>query len=153
MRQGLNLFVNFISNWYLFLDVEFIDGDGNIIIPKAVRPIIDLKETALGSKKGANKQYRYGNLHIRDYDTHYSVHTDTLDPSSNALGHLLVDAPEYLAGATAAFIVGRRLGATVYGLRKKQGKTHQRCRHRCGYWLDASPALQQATLYSTWPAR
>jgi hypothetical protein len=122
VRQGLNLFVNFISNRYLFLDVEFIDGDGNIIIPKAVRPIIDLKETALGSKNGANKQYRYGNLHIRDYDTHYSVHTDTLDPSSNALGHLLVDAPEYLAGATAAFIVGRRLGATVYGLRKKQGK-------------------------------
>ena len=99
MRQGLILFVNFISNWSLFLDVEFIDGDGNIIIPKAVRPIIDLKETALGNEKGASKQYRYRRpTHIRDYDTHYSVHTDTLDPSSNALGHLLVDAPEYLAG-------------------------------------------------------
>ena len=95
MRQGLNLFVNFISNWYLFLDVEFIDGDGNIIIPKAVRPIIDLKETALGGQKGSQQAVRYGNLHIRDYDIHYSVHTDTLDPSSNALGHLLVDAPEY----------------------------------------------------------
>jgi hypothetical protein len=103
--------------------VEFIDGDGNIIVPKAVRPIIDLKETHLGSKKGANKQYRYGNLHIRDYDTHYSVHADTVDPLSNPLGHLLVDAPEYLAGATAAFIVGRRLGATVYGIRKKQGRS------------------------------
>jgi hypothetical protein len=103
--------------------VEFIDGDGNIIVPKAVRPIIDLKETPLGSKKGANKQYRYGNLHIRDYDTHYSVHTDTVDPLSNPLGRLLVDAPEYLAGAMAAFIVGRRLGATVYGMRKKQGKS------------------------------
>ena len=103
--------------------MEFIDGDGNIIVPKAVRPIIDLKETPLGSKKGANKQNRYGDLHIRDYDTHYSVHTDTADPLSNPLGRLLVDAPEYLAGATAAFIVGRRLGATVYGMRKKQGKS------------------------------
>jgi hypothetical protein len=103
--------------------VEFIDGDGDIIVPKAVRPIIDLKETPLGSKKGANKQYRCGNLHIRDYDTHYTVHMDRVDPSSNPLGHLLVDAPEYLAGATAAFIVGRRLGTMVYNMRKKGGKS------------------------------
>jgi hypothetical protein len=103
--------------------VEFIDGDGNIIVPKAVRPIIDLKETPLGSKKGANKQYRYGSLPIRDYDTHYTVHMDRVDPLSNPLGHLLVDAPEYLAGATAAFIVGRRLGTTVYNMRKKEGKS------------------------------
>ena len=103
--------------------MEFIDGDGNIIVPKAVRPIIDLKETPLGSKKGANKQYRYGSLHIRDYDTHYTVHMDRVDPLSNPLGHLLVDAPEYLAGATAAFIVGRGLGTTVYNMRKKEGKS------------------------------
>jgi hypothetical protein len=101
--------------------VEFIDGDGNIIIPKAVRPIIDPKETPLGSKKGVNKQYRYGNLHIRDCDTHYSVHMDTVDPLSNPLRHLLVDAPEYLAGATAALMVGRRLGTTVYNICKKEG--------------------------------
>ena len=103
--------------------MKFIDGDGNIIVPKAVRPIIDLKETSLGSKKGAKRQYRYGDLHIRDYDSHYSVHVDRVDPLSNPLGHLLVDAPEYLAGATAALIVGRRLGTTVYNMRKKQGKS------------------------------
>ena len=103
--------------------MEFIDGDGNIIVPKAVRPIIDLKETPLGSKNGANRQYRYGNLHIRDYDTHYTVHMDKADPLSNPLGHLLVDAPEYLAGATAALIVGRRLGTTVYNMCKKQGRS------------------------------
>jgi hypothetical protein len=28
-----------------------------------------------------------------------------------------------LAGATAAFIVGRRLGTTVYNMRKKEGKS------------------------------
>jgi hypothetical protein len=103
--------------------VEFIDGDGNIIVPKAVRPIIDLKETPLGDKKGANKQYRCGSFHIRDYDTHYSVHMDTVDPLSNPLGYLLVDGPKYLAGATAAFIVGRRLGTTVYNMCKKEGKS------------------------------
>ncbi len=103
--------------------MKFIDGDGNIIIPKAVRPIIDLKETPLGDKKGAKRQYRYGDLHIRDYDSHYSVHMDRVDPVSNPLGHLLVDAPEYLAAATAALIVGRRLGTTVYNMRKKQGKS------------------------------
>ena len=103
--------------------MEFIDGDGNIIVPKAVRPIIDLQETPLGNKKGANKQYRCGSFHIRDYDTHYSVHMDTVDPLSNPLGYLLVDEPEYLAGATAAFIVGRRLGTTVYNICKKEGKS------------------------------
>ena len=103
--------------------MEFIDGDGNIIVPKAVRPIIDLKETPLGDKKGANKQYRCGSFHIRDYDTHYSVHMDTVDPLSNPLGYLLVDGPKYLAGATAAFIVGRRLGTTVYNMCKKEGKS------------------------------
>jgi hypothetical protein len=99
--------------------VEFVDGDGNIIMPRAVRPIIDLKDAPLGSKKGANKQNRYGNLYIRDYETHYSVHMDTVDPLSNPLGHLLVDTPESLAGATAALVVGRRLGTTVYIICKK----------------------------------
>jgi hypothetical protein len=103
--------------------MEFIDGDGNIIVPKAVRPIIDFKETPLGNKKGANKQYHWGSFHIRDYDTHYSVHMDTVDPLSNPLGYLLVDALEYLAGATAAYIVGRRLGTTVYNICKKEGKS------------------------------
>lgn len=105
------------------MSVEFIDGDGNIVVPKAVRPIVDLNETALGSKKGAKRQYRYGNLHIRDYDTHYTVHMDRVNPLTNPLGHLLVDAPEYLAGAAAAMIVGRRVGATVYNRRKAEGKS------------------------------
>ena len=102
--------------------MEFIDDEDNIIVPKAVRPIIDFKETVLGAKKGARKQYRYGNLHIRDYDTHYTVHVDRVDPLRNPLGHLLVDAPEYLAGAAAALVVGRRVGAEVYNRRKKEGR-------------------------------
>jgi len=92
--------------------VEFVDIDGNIIVPKAVRPIVDLKETFLGGKKGARRQYRYG-----------TVHMDKVDPLKNPLGHLLVDAPEYLAGAAAAVIVGRRVVAAVYSRRKKEGKS------------------------------
>jgi hypothetical protein len=103
--------------------MEFTDGDGNIVVPKAVRPIVDLRETALGGKNGAKRQYRYGRLHIRDYDTHYTVHMDRVDPMRNPLGHLLVDAPEYLAGAAAAVIVGRRVGSAVYNRRKKEGKS------------------------------
>lgn len=103
--------------------MEFIDGDGNIIVPKPVRPVIDLQETALGSQKGAKKQYRYGNLHVREYGDHYTVHMDRVDPMQNPLGHLLVDAPEYLAGAAAAILVGRKVGASVYSKRKGEGKS------------------------------
>ena len=103
--------------------MEFIDGDGNIIVPKSVRPIIDLSETAIGSKKGAKKQYRYGNLHIREYEEHYSVHMDRVDPMQNPLGHLLVDAPEYVVGAAAAILVGRKVGVTIYNKRKQEGRS------------------------------
>lgn len=103
--------------------MEFVDGDGNIVVPRAVRPIVEMSETALGSKKGARRQYRYGNLHIRDYDTHYTVHMDKVDPRKNPLGHLLVDAPEYIVGAAAAALVGRHVGRTVYKKRKENGVT------------------------------
>ena len=103
--------------------MEFVDTDGNIIVPKAVRPIVELKDTVLGAKMGAKRQYRYGHLHIRDYDTHYTVHMDKVNPLTNPLGHLLVDAPEYLAGAAAAVIVGRRVGAAVYKKRKYEGNS------------------------------
>jgi hypothetical protein len=102
--------------------VEFIDGDGNIVVPREVRPIIDAGQTMLGSKRGAKRQYRYGNLHIRDYDTHYTVHMDRVDPRMNPLGHLIADAPEYIVGAVAAALVGRHVGKTVYKKRKENGK-------------------------------
>ncbi len=102
--------------------MEFIDADGNIIIPKAVRPIIGIEETTLGSTKGAAKQYRYGRLHIRDYDSHYTVHVDKVDPRVDPVGHLLSDAPEYLAGAAAAVYVARKVGGAIYDKRRKEGK-------------------------------
>ena len=76
----------------------FVDDDGSIIVPKAVRPIIEYPETVLGARSGALKQFRAGKLHIRDYGTYYSVHSDKINPSDDPLGHLIVDAPEYLVG-------------------------------------------------------
>jgi hypothetical protein len=78
--------------------VNFVDDDGSIIVPKSVRPIIEYSETVLGARSGALKQFRAGKLHIRDYGSYYSVHSDKIDPSDDPLGHLIVDAPEYLIG-------------------------------------------------------
>lgn len=103
--------------------MEFVDPDGNIIVPKAVRPIVDIEETLLGSKKAADRQYRYGNLHIRDYGSHYAVHTDKIDPREDPLGHLLVDAPEFIVGALVASYVGPKVGKAIYEKGKKEGKS------------------------------
>lgn len=78
--------------------MRFIDDDGSIIVPRSVRPIIEYPPTALGNKHGALRQFRVGKLHIRDYGSYYSVHSDKVDPYIDPLGHLIVDAPEYLVG-------------------------------------------------------
>ncbi|MGA8911833.1 MAG: hypothetical protein WB443_03135 [Nitrososphaeraceae archaeon] len=102
--------------------MHYIDGDGNIIIPRSVRPIIDYDQTHLGDKKVARRQFRYGNLHIREYDNHYTVHRDKIDPRTDPLAHLLVDAPEYLIAILSAVSVGSKVGNTVYKNRKTEGK-------------------------------
>ena len=60
----------------------------------------------LGDPRGAARQYRYGNLHIREYAGHYAVHADRADPRRDPLGHLVRDAPEVLAGAAAGLAAG-----------------------------------------------
>jgi hypothetical protein len=90
----------------------FIDNDGNIIVPKTVRPLMEYEPTILGEKKGSIKQYRHGNLHIREYDNYYSVHCDKIDPRNDPFGHILVDASKYFLGimmlsALSNYIVGR----------------------------------------------
>jgi hypothetical protein len=96
-------------------------NEGTIIVPKSMRPIIEYEETYLGSKKGATKQFRYGNLHIREYDDHYTVHLDKINPKIDPLGHLLIDAPEYLIGVLSALIVGEGVASTIYNDSKTKG--------------------------------
>jgi len=102
--------------------MSYFDGDGNIVVPKSVRPIIDYEETNLGTPKGSIKQYRYGNLHIREYETHYTVHSDKIDPRKDPVGHLLVDAPECLLGLTSAISIGQKAGSYVYKSKMIHGK-------------------------------
>jgi hypothetical protein len=72
----------------------------------------------LGQKNGATKQYRYGNLHIREYDDKYLVHMDKVDPRQDPLGHLIHDAPEILIGIASGIITGKKVASSIYKLQK-----------------------------------
>ena len=82
--------------------------DDEIEVPKELREFMleEAEETILGQKNGAQKQYRYGNLHIREYDDKFLVHTDKIDPRVNPLGHLIHDAPEVLIGIACGIFFG-----------------------------------------------
>ena len=97
--------------------------DGEIEVPKSVRPIMldAAQETRLGERRGAKKQYRYGNLHIREYDDKYVVHVDKVDPRKDPLGHLLKDSPETLLGVVSGIYFGKKVGSEVYS--KRNGRS------------------------------
>lgn len=79
-----------------------------IRVPREVREFMPswAEPTLLGDPRGAARQYRYGNLHIREYAGHYTVHADRADPRRDPLGHLVRDAPEVLAAAAAGLSAG-----------------------------------------------
>jgi hypothetical protein len=91
-----------------------------IEIPKEIRHFMPkgAEETVLGQKNGAKKQYRYGNLHIREYDDKYLVHMDKVDPRQDPLGHLVHDAPEILIGVASGIITGKKIASGIYKLQK-----------------------------------
>ncbi|MEX0656100.1 MAG: hypothetical protein WD154_00940 [Nitrosopumilaceae archaeon] len=91
-----------------------------IEIPKDVRPIMleGAEETKLGQKNGAKRQYRYGNLHIREHDDKYLVHMDRIDPRKSPLGHLILDAPEVLVGLAGAAIGGAKVFSYIKNKQK-----------------------------------
>lgn len=94
-----------------------------IEVPKEIRQFMldEAQETLLGQKNGAKKQYRYGNLHIREYDDKFLVHNDKVDPRENPLGHLLFDAPEVLVGLACAIIGGKKISDLI--LKKTNSKS------------------------------
>jgi len=91
-----------------------------IEVPKEIRPFMleQAEETKLGQKNGANKQYRYGNLHIREYDDKYLIHMDKIDPRKDPVGHLIFDAPEVLIGLATAVIGGKKIASQIYKIQK-----------------------------------
>ena len=96
-----------------------------IEVPKELREfMIDgAEETFLGQKNGSKKQYRYGNLHIREYDDNFLVHTDKIDPRKDPLGHLFYDAPEILVGLGCAFLGGLPIGKSQFNKNKSKKST------------------------------
>lgn len=93
-----------------------------IEVPKEIRPFMleQAEETKLGQKNGANKQYRYGNLHIREYDDKYLIHVDKVDPRKDPIGHLIFDAPEVLIGLATAAIGGKKVATQIYKNQKSK---------------------------------
>lgn len=96
------------------LDLAIMPGN-EIEVPKEIREFMldGAEETKLGQQNGASKQYRYGNLHIREYDDKFLVHTDRIDPRKDPLGHLIFDAPEVLVGLVCATFGGSQIAKTL----------------------------------------
>jgi hypothetical protein len=96
-------------------------GD-EIEIPKELREFMleQAEETILGQKNGSNKQYRYGNLHIREYDDKFLVHTDKIDPRKDPMGHLVYDAPEVLIGLACAIFGGSQIAKKITNKNSKK---------------------------------
>ena len=93
-----------------------------IVVPKELREFMleKAEETSLGQKNGAKKQYRYGNLHIREYDDKFLVHTDKIDPRKDPIGHLVYDAPEVLIGLACAIFGGSKIAKSVFNNNSKK---------------------------------
>jgi hypothetical protein len=96
-------------------------GD-EIEVPKELREFMleQAEETILGQKNGSNKQYRYGNLHIREYDDKFLVHTDKIDPRKDPMGHLVYDAPEVLIGLACAIFGGSQIAKKITNKNSKK---------------------------------
>ena len=96
-------------------------GD-EIEVPKELREFMleQAEETILGQKNGSNKQYRYGNLHIREYDDKFLVHTDKIDPRKDPMGHLVYDAPEVLIGLACAIFGGSQIAKKIRNKNSKK---------------------------------
>lgn len=96
---------------------------GEIEVPKELREFMlsGAEETVLGHRNGAKKQYRYGNLHIREYDDKFLVHSDRVDPRRDMLGHLVHDAPEVLIGLACAALGGTQAAKKIQNNRVPSG--------------------------------
>ncbi len=93
-----------------------------IEVPKELREFMleKAEETFLGQKNGAYKQYRYGNLHIREYDNKFLLHSDKVDPRKDPIGHLVYDAPEILIGLAFAIFTGSQTAKKLLNNKSKK---------------------------------
>jgi hypothetical protein len=96
--------------------------EDEIEVPKELREFMlaDVQETRLGQKNGAKKQFRYGNLHIREYDDKFLVHNDKVDPRKDPIGHLIHDSPEVLVGLGCAIVGGTKIAKELLNNKPKK---------------------------------
>jgi len=96
-----------------------------IEVPKELREFMleCAEETRLGQKNGAKRQFRYGNLHIREYDDKFLVHTDRIDPRKDPIGHLVYDSPEVLIGLACSILGGSEIAKKFLNNNKSKKST------------------------------
>ena len=90
------------------------------VLPKEKYPKLPecFNETMLGEMfNGAGRQLRgpHGS-HVHEFEDKWVIHRDKADASVDPLGHLVKDAPEYIASLILSAVVGGLLG--------RQGRQH-----------------------------
>jgi hypothetical protein len=51
----------------------------------------------LGQKNDFRKGFEDGRgVHVREYEDHYLIHWDKIDPNQNPFGHIITDAPHWI---------------------------------------------------------
>ncbi|MFL6508386.1 MAG: hypothetical protein ACJ704_10690 [Nitrososphaeraceae archaeon] len=113
MPAELKSRVSFICYFIFRTTKYFVVDDDDMIIPKSVRHLIDDEEMYLGQKKGANRQLHFRNLHIREYDEYYTVHSDKINPRNDPFGQPPVDTPDYLATVLSVVFIGTQVSSTI----------------------------------------
>ncbi len=129
-------------------DAGWQENEGEIRVPKEAREFVPdwAEETVLGEPQGSRRQYRYGNLHIREYDDCYTVHADRVDPRRDPLGHLVRDAPEVLIGAGCGLAAGALAYAASRSIGSRNGSGGT------GRSLLAAAAAAAASGYASYSA-
>ena len=95
-------------------------SEKHTVIPKEQMDSLPskFKVTKLGWPKKSIRQYRYGRLHVREYEDRFEAHVDRINPETDPLGHIVLDAPEVLAAAGAGAVAAAASGIATY---KKTG--------------------------------
>lgn len=103
-------------------NLDNINYHKSITVPKSVVPpptVYDGFEESIGEPEFQIRDVRKRingteSMHVKEYDDHYKVHRDRVDPKYDPLGHLMEDSPEVPAGVAAAVISGYEAGKAHY---------------------------------------
>lgn len=103
-------------------NLDNINYHKSITVPKSVvlpPTVYDGFEESIGEPEFQIRDMRKRingteSMHVKEYDDHYEVHRDRVDPKYDPLGHLIEDSPEVPAGVAAAVVSGYEAGKSHY---------------------------------------